>query len=167
MSAVLYITLIGSLALLVAEFGYRVVTMKPGLLSRALVIVAGAALVYAVVPGRVDQMGGVDESAALILSYAAMLAGMLAEHGYGRIERNERLRLDATILLPILASPIVFIPLLTLTSEIGGGGAFTRAKLMVYLVAFQNGFFWKTFFEQQRKKHPMQRPSARVAVREG
>jgi hypothetical protein len=32
------------------------------------------------------------------------------------------------------------------------GGAFTKAKLMVYLVAFQNGFFWKSFFEQSRQK---------------
>jgi hypothetical protein len=33
----------------------------------------------------------------------------------------------------------------------GTGGAFTRAKLMVYLVAFQNGFFWKKLFEQRRR----------------
>jgi hypothetical protein len=53
-------------------------------------------------------------------------------------------------LMPIFASPIVFIPLLTLTSEVAMGGAFTRPKLMVYLVAFQNGFFWKSFFEQRK-----------------
>ena len=48
------------------------------------------------------------------------------------------------------AAQTAFIPLLTLTSEVAIGGAFTRAKLMVYLVAFQNGFFWKSFFEQRR-----------------
>ena len=53
--------------------------------------------------------------------------------------------------MPILVSPIVFIPLLTLTSELGAGGAFTRARLMAYLVAFQNGFFWKQLFEQRRQ----------------
>ena len=29
--------------------------------------------------------------------------------------------------------------------------AFTKAKLMVYLVSFQNGFFWKSFFERRQK----------------
>jgi len=28
---------------------------------------------------------------------------------------------------------------------------FPLMKLMVYFVAFQNGFFWKSFFEQRRK----------------
>ena len=56
-------------------------------------------------------------------------------------------------LMPIFASPIVFIPLLTITSDVAmGGGAFTKSKLMVYLVAFQNGFFWKGFFDKARHK---------------
>ena len=39
------------------------------------------------------------------------------------------------------------------------GRATTQGKLMVYLVAFQNGFFWKSFFEQQKRtvKHATQR----------
>jgi hypothetical protein len=61
--------------------------------------------------------------------------------------------------MPIFASPIVFIPLLTLTTdEALAGGAFTRAKLMVYLVAFQNGFFWRNFFEQRRLNPPEPSP---------
>ena len=86
-----------------------------------------------------------------------MLLGMTAEYAYSLAERasrgEARVKFDAlTFLMPVFASPIVFIPLLTLTSEIGaGGGAFTRARLMVYLVAFQNGFFWKQLFEQRRQ----------------
>ena len=152
MSETFRVILMTSLALMVGEFIYRVVTTRSGLLPRAAAILGGGAIVYVLAPGSVDKMGGLDETASIFLCYAAMVFGMLAEHGYVRIEREEKVKLDATILLPILASPIVFIPLLTLTSEIGDGGAFTRAKLMVYLVAFQNGFFWKTFFEQQRKR---------------
>jgi hypothetical protein len=52
--------------------------------------------------------------------------------------------------MPIFASPIVFVPLLTLTTDVASGGVLGDGKLMVYLVAFQNGFFWKGFFEQRR-----------------
>lgn len=166
MSQTLGLVLVASLAVMVGEFIYRVATFKSGLLPRALAILAAGGIVYVLAPAPVDQMSGLDETASIVLCYASMLLGMLAEHGYVRIEREEKLKLDATMLLPIFASPIVFIPLLTLTSEIGDGGAFTRAKLMVYLVAFQNGFFWKTFFEQQRK-HPAAVGPASPAVREG
>jgi hypothetical protein len=29
---------------------------------------------------------------------------------------------------------------------------------MIYLVAFQNGFFWKGFFEKQRREHQRAAP---------
>ena len=150
MSETLSLVLFASLVVMVGEFVLRVATGRSGLVPRAFAIVI-AGIVYLLAPQGVDQMSGLDETASIVLCYGAMLLGMLAEHGYVRIERAEKLKWDPTMLLPIFASPIVFIPLLTLTSELGGGGAFTRAKLMVYLVAFQNGFFWKTFFEQQRK----------------
>ena len=77
-----------------------------------------------------------------------------APAAYAQAERGQtKFTFNAlTFLMPVFASPIVFIPLLTLTSELGAGGAFTRARVMVYLVAFQNGFFWKVFFEQQQKQ---------------
>jgi len=46
----------------------------------------------------------------------------------------------------------VFILLLTITTDVSLSGAFKKSKLMVYLVAFQNGFFWKSFFEERRQK---------------
>lgn len=97
---------------------------------------------------------GIHEVAAVTLCYLAMLLGMMAEYAYAQAEQGKkRLRfVPMTLVMPILASPIVFIPLLTLAGDISTGGAFTRAKLMVYLVAFQNGFFWKSFFEQRRRE---------------
>jgi hypothetical protein len=53
---------------------------------------------------------------------------------------------------PILVSPIVFIPLFTMFADIDFAGPFTSAKFMIYLVAFQNGFFWRSFFEERMKK---------------
>ena len=141
-----------SLALMVADFMYRALTRSAPLLPRALAIAGALGIVYALAPSAVQTRGGIDEAASIAFCYVSMVLGMIAQYGYAQAERgNKKLELDwMTFLMPIFASPIVFIPLLTLTSEIAMGGAFTRAKLMVYLVAFQNGFFWKSFFEQRR-----------------
>ncbi len=142
-----------SLAVMVVELAYRAFTTKTHLLPRALAIAVGAVVVYAVAPSAVETRG-IDETASIVFCYASMLLGMMAEYAYAQAERgNKRLEFEPmSFLMPIFASPIVFMPLLTLTSDVAVGGAFGRAKLMVYLVAFQNGFFWKTFFEQRRRE---------------
>ena len=142
-----------SLAVVVVEFIYRSVTNSTSLLPRALVAAGLAYVVYALVPAVVETKDGLDETASIIFCYLSMVLGMIAQYFYFQVERgNRKFEFDwMTFLMPIFASPIVFIPLLTLTSEVAIGGAFTRAKLMVYLVAFQNGFFWKSFFEQRRE----------------
>jgi len=141
-----------SLALMVADFMYRALTRSAPLLPRALAIAGALGIVYALAPSAVQTRGGIDEAASIAFCYVSMVLGMIAQYFYAQAERGDKkLELDwMTFLMPIFASPIVFIPLLTLTSEVAMGGAFTRAKLMVYLVAFQNGFFWKSFFEQRR-----------------
>ena len=152
MSDLLAVILIFSLVLLVLELAYRVFTRRVGLLPRTLVVLAASWVVYAVAPSAMQTRGASDEIVAIAICYMSMVFGMMAEYGYAQAERgNKRLEFDImSFLMPIFASPIVFIPLLTLTSEVAIGGAFTRPKLMVYLVAFQNGFFWKSFFEQRR-----------------
>ena len=100
-----------------------------------------------------ESKGTIDETGPVVFCYLAMLLGMFAEYGYSQAEHGHT-RLTFVLmdfLMPVFASPIVFIPLLTITADMAEGGAFTRSKLMVYLVAFQNGFFWKSFFEQRRK----------------
>ena len=102
----------------------------------------------------VETKGTIDETVPIVFCYVAMLLGMFAEYGYAQSERGSRnLTFEPmTFLMPIFASPIVFIPLLTITADMQLGGALTKSKLMVYLVAFQNGFFWKSFFEERRQK---------------
>ena len=141
-----------SLVVVVADFFYRVFTRHTPLLPRALVVVGALCVAYALAPAAVQTKDGLDETAAIVFCYLSMVLGMIAQYFYIQAERGDRtFQFDwMTFLMPIFASPIVFIPLLTLTSEVAMGGAFTRAKLMVYLVAFQNGFFWKGFFEQRR-----------------
>lgn len=159
MSEILAVVMVVSIAGIVLELFYRIVT-KDGyvrVLPRVITIAAAGVIAYTLLPRRVEQMGSLDETASIVLCYGSMLLGMTAEYAYSLAERASRgeakVKFDTlTFLMPIFASPIVFIPLLTLTSEIGaGGGAFTRARVMVYLVAFQNGFFWKQLFEQRRQ----------------
>jgi hypothetical protein len=100
---------------------------------------------------------GDGESAALVISYVSMVIGMIAHYVYAKAEKGETtLRIEwMPFLMPILASPIVFIPLVSIAGEVSStGGLFERARLMVYLVAFQNGFFWKHFFDQRRVAAP-------------
>src|SRR6266498_1559451 len=84
----------------------------------------------------VETKGGADETIAIVLCYLAMLLGMCAEYGYTQAEKgNKRLTFEPmTFLMPIFASPIVFIPLLTITTDVALGGAFSKSKMMVYLV---------------------------------
>lgn len=155
MSATLAFIIKLSLLAVVADFIYRAVTRSAPLLPRALVVLCALAVAYALAPSAVQTRDGLDETAAIVLCYLAMVLGMAAQYFFAQAERgNKTFEFDwLTFLMPIFASPIVFIPLLTLTSEVAIGGAFTRAKLMVYLVAFQNGFFWKSYFEK-RKSDP-------------
>ena len=152
MSDLLAVILTVSLGLLVLDLAYRIFTKGTRLLPRTLVVLAAGWVVYALAPKAVQTRGESDEIIAIVICYMSMVFGMMAEYGYAQAERgNKKIEFDwMSFLMPIFASPIVFIPLLTLTSEVAIGGAFTRPKLMVYLVAFQNGFFWKSFFEQRR-----------------
>lgn len=94
--------------------------------------------------------------AFIVVLYAFMLLGMASNYLYGRFETTKSTRppFDAgNFVAPIFVSPIVFIPLL---------GAFqntyvdltnlTVPKLMIFLVTFENGFFWKEFFDNRQRK---------------
>lgn len=98
--------------------------------------------------------GDTQAFAAAVICYVAMLLGMMAEYVYTQAEKGQsKLTFTPmTFFMPILASPIVFIPLLTIAGEVNAPGILSQAKLMVYLVAFQNGFFWRNFFEQRRRE---------------
>jgi hypothetical protein len=145
---------------------YRMVKGSRGRLASAAALAAVIGVLTFVVPAA-SATRGADEVASVAICYVSMLLGMMAEYGYCKAERGETsFKFELMpFLMPIFASPIVFIPLLSLMSEEAmWGHPFTRAKLMVYLVAFQNGFFWKSFFEQRRTAARTAPPPAPVAV---
>jgi hypothetical protein len=156
MSAPIYWTfvasLVGAVAVLVV-FAARQRERRLWIVSLLVGIVS--ATVWYATPSPFETRGeDTQEIAAVAICYVAMLFGMMAEYVYVQAEKGaQKLTFNAlTFVMPILASPIVFIPLLTISAEVNSPGILSHAKLMVYLVAFQNGFFWKGFFEQRRRE---------------
>ena len=133
--------------LLVCVWWFNVVRARPRRVLRAvaLTVLAAAALRYAFVE-PVEAKGTVHETLAIVFCYASMVLGMVAQYGYTQA-RTQNFRFDpAVFFMPIFVSPIVFIPLLTVVADVNTTGALAQPKLMVYLIAFQNGFFWRGFF---------------------
>ncbi len=91
----------------------------------------------------------------VIILYGFMVFGMLAQSAYSRFEKpkDQRPEFDIGLFIaPIFASPIVFLPLLASmqNAEIDLE-RLTTARIMVFFVAFENGFFWKDFFDNRQK----------------
>jgi peptidoglycan biosynthesis protein MviN/MurJ (putative lipid II flippase) len=106
---------------------------------------------------HITGKGGSD----LVLAGAlgiCMIVGMLAQYLYRHFERQERNRTKwdwGCFIAPIFASPIIFIPLAAAFQNADIDLAkqpMTLPRLMIFLVAFENGFFWKEYFDRKRKE---------------
>lgn len=86
----------------------------------------------------------------------SMITGMLAQYVYRYFESPVRYRRKwdwGCFIAPVFASPIIFIPLaaafqnsdIDLTKD-----TLTLPRLMIFLVAFENGFFWKEYFDRRQ-----------------
>jgi hypothetical protein len=160
LSAVLATSILG---LVGCVWWASVVRARPRRLARALAltVLAGVALRYSLAEG-VETKGAVHETLAIAFCYAAMVLGMVAQYAYRQAETRD-FRFDpAAFFMPIFASPIVFIPLLVVIGDVNTTGALAQPKLMVYLVAFQNGFFWRGVFARDMA-HPAGRASLAAA----
>jgi hypothetical protein len=104
----------------------------------------------------VAAMGTREDLALLAALYLCMIVGMLAQYAYRHLDRPRRHRTKwdwGLFVAPVFASPIVFVPLAT--SCISAGlelKTLTTVRFMIFFVAFQNGFFWKEFFDLKRKE---------------
>jgi hypothetical protein len=87
-----------------------------------------------------------------------MIGGMFAQYLYRYFERPLRHRQKwdwGCFVAPMFASPIVFIPLAAAFQNVDIDLTNPNLKLpqlMVFLVAFENGFFWKEHYDQKRKQ---------------
>jgi hypothetical protein len=96
---------------------------------------------------------GASPTLLILALYGAMLLGMLSHYMYFRWSRprSRRGTLDlGNLLAPVFVSPIVFLPLASVFQSSAPATA-DAARLMLFLVAFENGFFWREFFENRQK----------------
>jgi hypothetical protein len=107
--------------------------------------------------GNTIPKDGQEDLTLLAVLAACMILGMLAQVFYQHfsLPRAQRVRrkIDwGLFLAPVFASPIVFIPLMVALQDAKiDFTAMTIPRMMIFLVAFQNGFFWKGHFDRQRK----------------
>ena len=87
--------------------------------------------------------------------FVFMVLGMFAQYLFGRftLPKRERKEFDwGVFIAPVFASPLVFVPLLAALQNADIDLAhLTAPRMMVFLVAFENGFFWKGYFDRQRQ----------------
>jgi len=95
-----------------------------------------------------------NEAFLMIILYVFMFLGMFAHAGYKRFiqPQTPKLRFDLGLFLaPIFASSLVFIPLLaSLRNDASFLDGMTTMKMMVFFVTFENGFFWKEYFDNRK-----------------
>ncbi len=95
--------------------------------------------------------GDNNEVYFIIVLYVIMVLGMLASYAFQHFskEKAERKEWDFGLFLaPVFVSPVIFIPLLTAFQHADSDSP----RMMMFLVAFQNGFLWKEYFDHKRKK---------------
>ena len=162
MSSLMTLLLSLSLVALAATAIYRFIQTKNRrpLLAQMLALLLVFAFLRALfdfpAPPPASKGEGQQEMYLIIVLYACMLLGMLAQYGYGRfsLPRKKCKPFDLGLFFaPVFTSPIIFIPLLAAlqNAEID----LTRLdapRFMAFLVAFENGFFWKEYFDHRREE---------------
>jgi hypothetical protein len=105
--------------------------------------------------GQLTPKSAQDEQLYLIIAlYLFMILGMLAHYGYTRFSQPAKIRKKFNLgyfLAPVLVSPIVFFPLLTILQSANIDVESLNVKLMFFCIAFENGFFWKEFFDNRQE----------------
>ena len=125
-----------------------------GFILHALILLACVAFLwrfYGFLKTAPVGKGDNNEIYFIIVLYVIMVLGMLASYAFQHFskEKAERKEWDFGLFLaPVFVSPVIFIPLLTVFQQAGGDSP----RMMMFLVAFQNGFLWKEYFDHKRKK---------------
>ena len=102
------------------------------------------------VPRGVD-----DEWKFIVVMYIFMVLGMAAQFAYNHYSKprgKRRKKFDFGLFIaPFFASPIIFIPLLAafMSADIDLSQEH-QSRIMLFFVAFENGFFWKDYFDHKR-----------------
>jgi hypothetical protein len=160
MTTIVAVAFVGLAALSILDSA-RQRSVRPFLLSAA--VLTGLALLLhrlfgfpTAHPISASKSLGSNELPVIGLLFACMLLGMLAHWLYAWLETPQRKRppFDLGLFLgPVLASPIIFIPLLaSLQNADLNLSRIDVPGFMIFVVAFENGFFWKEYFDNRKRK---------------
>lgn len=125
---------------------------------QAVGVAAFVGLLYWLFPprGYLIAKGTSQDLLFVAALYTCMAAGMIAQFLHRHFERPKRQRRKfdwGVFVAPVFASPIIFIPLLAAMQDAQVDlERITTARLMIFFVAFQNGFFWKEYFDHRRRE---------------
>ncbi len=104
-------------------------------------------------------MTTIGESLTLLGLYFSMVLGIIAHHIFVQVQRIEesyktgrrkRIRWFPMI-MPLVISPIIFLAVLSLLQSTGKQATTPIAVVTQCILAFQNGFFWKSIYGQIQK----------------
>ena len=89
--------------------------------------------------------------------YLFTLLGIFGHHVFVQIkglkERGKQRKLRwMPILKPLIISPLIFLAVLNQLEQISVHANSLKVIITQFILAFQNGFFWKTVIEQLEKK---------------
>jgi hypothetical protein len=164
------VSLIGSLVLLIYWFSQ---SRDPRRLVLQLLLLGGLIVVLHAIfgfpkallrPQDSSVSKGTEASASnwplYVISYISMLAGMFCHYLYNRFtkEAAQRPPFDwGSFIAPVFISPIIFVPLF---STLGIGEHAETGRYMIVLIAFENGFFFKAYYDQRSQAdHVLPKPS--------
>jgi hypothetical protein len=113
-------------------------------------------------PSDIAAKGKSDDFLLAGALFICMLLGMLSQFLYRRFEKPPGIRQPwnwGMFIAPVFASPIVFIPLLAAFQNANIDlKELTAPRLMIFFVAYQNGFFWKEFFDRKQRQEGRKKP---------
>jgi len=98
-----------------------------------------------------------SDAAVLTALFVSMLLGMAASTLKQRIDTPRRHRKKGTweeFIYPVLVSPMIFVPLLALFDQTPGlqVAKLSAPRLMLFFIAFENGFLWKQYYASRVAK---------------
>lgn len=149
-----------SLAALLAISTYRFAQERnaPAFgIQLAALAVLGFILFSLFFPSATAKSGDEVQWAFVVVLYLFMILGMCGNYAYEHfsvpLEKRAEKEFDFGLFVaPVFVSPIIFVPLFAAFMEELQDPQMTHAKVMVFLVAFENGFFWKAYFDNKRKE---------------
>lgn len=99
--------------------------------------------------GSISKAGDDIKLYKLIVLFIVMILGMLSSYFFKRFStpKNKRTKFEIGVFIaPIFISPLIFIPLLDVVNSQDS----QKAIVMLYFIAFQNGFLWREYYESKK-----------------